>query len=102
MVMEELGVDYEVKAIDISTNVQKEDWFTAINPNGRIPAIGTHISSSKSYSHNVARSANSLPLVTHVKARSGEQLVPLLLEGLQSSYTRSFCVLMFPSPAIPG
>ncbi|KAL9007718.1 MAG: hypothetical protein Q9173_007075 [Seirophora scorigena] len=37
--LEELGVHYEVKNIDISKNVQKEDWFLKINPNGRIPAI---------------------------------------------------------------
>ncbi|PHR92367.1 MAG: glutathione S-transferase [Robiginitomaculum sp.] len=37
--LEELGLAYTVKALDISTNVQKEDWFLKINPNGRIPAI---------------------------------------------------------------
>ena len=40
--LEELGLPYTVKALDISTNVQKEDWFLAINPNGRIPAIVDH------------------------------------------------------------
>ena len=40
--LEELGLSYEVKALDISTNVQKEDWFLKINPNGRIPAIIDH------------------------------------------------------------
>ncbi len=40
--LEELGLPYEVKALDISTNVQKEDWFLKINPNGRIPAIVDH------------------------------------------------------------
>jgi len=40
VVLEELGVEYELKAVDISTNAQKEEWFTKINPNGRIPAIG--------------------------------------------------------------
>lgn len=35
----ELGVPYTVRKIDMSTNEQKSDWFTAINPNGRIPAI---------------------------------------------------------------
>lgn len=38
--MEELGLEYDVKSIDISTNNQKEDWFLKINPNGRIPALG--------------------------------------------------------------
>ncbi len=37
--LEELGLPYEVHAIDLSTGAQKQPWFTAINPNGRIPAI---------------------------------------------------------------
>ncbi|KAK4548954.1 hypothetical protein LTR36_008727 [Oleoguttula mirabilis] len=37
--LEELGLKYTVHKIDIAKNVQKEDWFLEINPNGRIPAI---------------------------------------------------------------
>jgi GST-like protein len=37
--LEELGLPYEVRAIDLASGAQKEPWFTAINPNGRIPAI---------------------------------------------------------------
>lgn len=37
--LEELGLSYTTKHIDISTNAQKEDWFLEINPNGRIPAM---------------------------------------------------------------
>ncbi|KAL2222957.1 glutathione S-transferase [Thermoascus aurantiacus ATCC 26904] len=37
--LEELGLPYKVEKIDLSKNVQKEDWFLEINPNGRIPAI---------------------------------------------------------------
>ncbi|KAJ5918823.1 hypothetical protein N7454_009967 [Penicillium verhagenii] len=37
--LEELGLAYKTVPIDISTNIQKEDWFLKINPNGRIPAI---------------------------------------------------------------
>ncbi|EUC48867.1 hypothetical protein COCMIDRAFT_33735 [Bipolaris oryzae ATCC 44560] len=37
--LEELGLPYKVHKIDISKNTQKEDWFLAINPNGRIPAL---------------------------------------------------------------
>ncbi|KAL9597312.1 MAG: hypothetical protein Q9219_005236 [cf. Caloplaca sp. 3 TL-2023] len=37
--LEELGIPYEVKNIEISKNAQKEAWFLKINPNGRIPAI---------------------------------------------------------------
>ena len=41
IVIEELQLPYKVHAIALSKNEQKEDWFTKINPNGRIPAIGT-------------------------------------------------------------
>ncbi|PMD42845.1 glutathione S-transferase GstA, partial [Hyaloscypha variabilis F] len=37
--LEELGIKYETTHIDISKNVQKEDWYLKFNPNGRIPAI---------------------------------------------------------------
>ncbi|KAK7524004.1 glutathione S-transferase [Phyllosticta citriasiana] len=37
--LEELGLPYKVHKIDISKNEQKEPWFLAINPNGRIPAL---------------------------------------------------------------
>ena len=37
--LEELGLPYAVHAIDLASGAQKEQWFTAINPNGRIPAI---------------------------------------------------------------
>ncbi|KAJ5386021.1 hypothetical protein N7509_008562 [Penicillium cosmopolitanum] len=37
--LEELGLSYKTVPIDISTNIQKEEWFLKINPNGRIPAI---------------------------------------------------------------
>ncbi|KAJ3485037.1 hypothetical protein NLI96_g5227 [Meripilus lineatus] len=33
------GVEYEVEKIDISKNIQKEPWFIALNPNGRIPVL---------------------------------------------------------------
>jgi len=37
--LEELGLPYEVHAIELSKGTQKEPWFRKINPNGRIPAI---------------------------------------------------------------
>lgn len=37
--LEELELPYRLHALDILKNVQKEPWFLAINPNGRIPAI---------------------------------------------------------------
>lgn len=40
--LEELGVPYEVHAISLGKQEQKEPWFLAINPNGRIPALVDH------------------------------------------------------------
>jgi glutathione S-transferase/GST-like protein len=37
--LEEMGLPYEVKLIDFASNEQKSDWFVALNPNGRIPAL---------------------------------------------------------------
>ena len=37
--LEELELPYEAHAVDLSKNVQKEDWFLKLNPNGRIPVI---------------------------------------------------------------
>lgn len=39
MTLEELGVPYEVRAVKIFENEQKQDWFLKINPNARIPAM---------------------------------------------------------------
>ncbi|GGD94459.1 thiol:disulfide oxidoreductase [Aureimonas endophytica] len=39
IMLEELGLDYEMALIDISTGVQKQAAFLELNPNGRIPAI---------------------------------------------------------------
>jgi len=40
--LEELGLDYQAHPINLLEEQQKEDWFLAINPNGRIPAIIDH------------------------------------------------------------
>ncbi|EAT77616.2 hypothetical protein SNOG_15073 [Parastagonospora nodorum SN15] len=37
--LEELGLEYKVVTLDFSKHEQKEPWFLAINPNGRIPAL---------------------------------------------------------------
>lgn len=36
------GINYVHQAIDIGQGVQKEPWFTALNPNGRIPVLVDH------------------------------------------------------------
>ncbi|KAH8104825.1 glutathione S-transferase C-terminal-like protein [Cristinia sonorae] len=33
------GLDYDVHPINLGANEQKEPWFLALNPNGRIPAL---------------------------------------------------------------
>ncbi len=37
--LEDLGLPYKVENIQIRKNIQKEDWYLNINPNGRIPAL---------------------------------------------------------------
>ena len=39
VMLEEIGMPYTVHHVDIMTGVQKETWFTALCPNGRIPVI---------------------------------------------------------------
>lgn len=40
--LEEMRLPYTVRVIDLSNQEQKQPWFLAINPNGRIPAILDH------------------------------------------------------------
>ena len=42
VVLEELGLSYEARRIDLSALEQREDWFLKLNPNGRIPVIVDH------------------------------------------------------------
>ena len=39
VMLEEVGIAYEVHAVNLAAKEQKQDWFLKINPNGRIPAI---------------------------------------------------------------
>ena len=39
---EELGIKYTNKVVDVRSGESKHEWFVKLNPNGRIPAIGTH------------------------------------------------------------
>ena len=40
--LEELQLDYKVRNIALDQREQKQDWFLALNPNGRIPVIIDH------------------------------------------------------------
>lgn len=37
--LEELGLDYHVRRIDLASKEQKQPWYVKLNPNGRIPTI---------------------------------------------------------------
>ncbi len=37
--LEELGLEYQVHAIDLMKGEQKQPWFLSMNPNGRIPVL---------------------------------------------------------------
>ena len=37
--LEEMGLPYQLRAIDMGAGEQKEPWYTAHNPNARIPTI---------------------------------------------------------------
>ncbi|MEC8100456.1 MAG: glutathione S-transferase family protein [Pseudomonadota bacterium] len=39
ILLEELGLKYNVHKIDLSKGQQREDWFLKMNPNGRIPVL---------------------------------------------------------------
>ena len=39
IMLEEIGLPYEVHHLNLNEMQQKEDWYLKINPNGRIPAI---------------------------------------------------------------
>ncbi len=40
--LEELGIEYSVRHIEMDKLQQKEPWFLELNPNGRIPVIVDH------------------------------------------------------------
>ena len=40
--LEELGLPYEVRSINLGELEQKQEWYLRLNPNGRIPTIVDH------------------------------------------------------------
>ena len=42
IMLEECGIPYSFKHIDLGSKEQKQDWFLKMNPNGRIPVIVDH------------------------------------------------------------
>ena len=42
IMLEECGIPYSFKHIELGAKEQKQDWFLKMNPNGRIPVIVDH------------------------------------------------------------
>lgn len=42
IMLEECGLPYTFKHIELGSKEQRQDWFLAMNPNGRIPVIVDH------------------------------------------------------------
>jgi glutathione S-transferase/GST-like protein len=76
IMLEEVGLPYEVRPINLLSGEQKEDWFLRINPNGRIPAIVDRdegafpVFESGAILVYLAEKAGSRLLPTEKKARS--------------------------------
>lgn len=66
IMLEELGLDYALRLIDISTGKQKESDFLAINPNGRIPAL----------TDDGVRVFESGAILLHLAEKTGRLLAP--------------------------
>jgi GSH-dependent disulfide-bond oxidoreductase len=66
IMLEELGLAYDLRLIDISTGKQKETDFLAINPNGRIPAL----------SDDGTRVFESGAILLHLAEKTGRLLAP--------------------------
>jgi len=62
--LEEMGLDYKVHPIPLKENVQKEDWFLDLNPNGRIPVL----------TDNGAAIFESGAILLHLAEKSGQFL----------------------------
>ncbi|MFC4271578.1 glutathione S-transferase [Sneathiella chungangensis] len=68
ILLEELGLPYNVKSIDIGNDEQKTPEFLEISPNGRIPAIVDHDTG--------IRMMESGAIMLYLSKKAGGKLVP--------------------------
>ena len=74
MALEELGLDYTVKYVDLAVGEQHEPSFVAMNPNGRIPVIVDHGSSGLTI-------FDSNAILFYLAEKTGE-LLPMCVEPI--------------------
>ena len=72
--LEELGLDYNVHAIDLVKNEQKEPWYLEFNPNGRIPAIVDHGPAHRRYDHGPTTVFESGAIMIYLAEKTGRLL----------------------------
>ena len=68
LLLEELGLDYEIIPVNIGQGVQMEEWFLQINPNGRIPALVDEVDGEE------LRIFESGAILVHLSERAGRFL----------------------------
>lgn len=81
--LEELGLSYETRAIDLKAEEQKQEWFLALNPNGRIPVLVDHDANDLVVFESGA-------ILIHLAERTGR-----LLPGEPGGRSRALQWLMF-------
>jgi hypothetical protein len=66
--LEEMQLPYTLHHLKLGEKEQKQDWYLAINPNGRIPASSTATTATsrssnraRSWSTSARRAADSIP-----------------------------------------
>jgi GSH-dependent disulfide-bond oxidoreductase len=68
ILLEELGLDYTVKSVNITEGEQKDEDFLKIGPNGKIPAI---------YDHDTGiRMMESGAMMLYLAKKAGSKLIP--------------------------
>ncbi len=95
--LEELGLDYTLRPVNVKQGEQKQDGFLALNPNARVPvlvqtdtATGERLVLSESAAilvYLAERQAQLLPIAGIERARAFEQL--FLSDNLRSTQVLS-------------
>lgn len=69
-------MDYTFQGINIGQNVQKEPWYTKINPNGKIPALVDHDKGGFALMEGAGKLYPEYFLLCQVKTRHSYTILP--------------------------